>query len=327
MSVDIGESLMQSWLRHIKRCDIVQTNWKAATHLGINKNKADTLLAMMRLEYPSFCSGQTAGQILKQIEIDALGCIVANRKYFACDIAFHESGLHYSKGTDKVLSKLLRTILCLYSFLEAKSAVIVFATPVLVSKSDKVILQNFIDTLNDCLQNKWGLKDFQVKLYAEYEFETGILNPVMHRVRDIKDNSEVFVRACQLINVVRAAGKGAGTSSKSGSGVSISTTSGTIDVSELSTQDLIEQYVLPKLSQLCKTDLKPYFDKASSSKLFGGGYALLNPSLVTTMVKGKPKDRCYRDSYYLEKTKQNVYVSNDCNPAKVVDWINHNLTD
>ena len=169
------------------------------------------------------------------------------------------------------------------------------------------------------------LPDFRVKLYAEYEFETNILNPVLHRVPDIKDNSELFVRACKLIHTTRETAKKVGPSSQHKTAVHVATSVGTIDVSELNSQDLIEQYVLPYLSQLSARKLTPYFDKTQSVQMFGGGYAFLNPAMVTSLVRGKPKDRCYKESYYLEKTKQDVYVSNDCNPKKIIDWITATL--
>ncbi len=28
MKIEIGESLMLSWLRHVKKCQLVQLNWK-----------------------------------------------------------------------------------------------------------------------------------------------------------------------------------------------------------------------------------------------------------------------------------------------------------
>lgn len=32
MKIEIGESLMLSWLKHIKKCQTTQLNWKASTH-------------------------------------------------------------------------------------------------------------------------------------------------------------------------------------------------------------------------------------------------------------------------------------------------------
>jgi hypothetical protein len=31
MKIEIGESLLLSWLRHIKECQLVQTNWKPSS--------------------------------------------------------------------------------------------------------------------------------------------------------------------------------------------------------------------------------------------------------------------------------------------------------
>lgn len=36
MKIEIGESLMISWLRHIKECQIAQTNWKPSPKWEIN---------------------------------------------------------------------------------------------------------------------------------------------------------------------------------------------------------------------------------------------------------------------------------------------------
>lgn len=30
MKIEMGESLLYSWLRHVKECQIVQTNWKVS---------------------------------------------------------------------------------------------------------------------------------------------------------------------------------------------------------------------------------------------------------------------------------------------------------
>lgn len=322
MSVDIGESLMQSWLRHIKNCDLVQTNWKAAMHIVFNKSKAEDLLAKILAEpaFHFFPRNQRVEQLIRQTEIDVLGCVVAKKKYFAGDIAFHESGLHYSKGQDTVPSKMLRTLLCLYGFLDATEATIIFATPSTQSPAERVYLENFVDTLNGFLKNTCGLPKYQAKLYADYQFETGILNPVLYHVDKIKDTSEVFVRACQLIRCTRAAGKQNALISASGAAEYISTASGTIDVSELSTQELIEKYILPTLSSESKRGLKPYFDKADSRKMFKASY----PFLSSTPIYSSGS-RSYAEAYYLEKTKQTVYITSQFSKAAQIEWINaHN---
>ena len=32
MKIEMGESLFYSWLRHVKECQIVQTNWKVSSN-------------------------------------------------------------------------------------------------------------------------------------------------------------------------------------------------------------------------------------------------------------------------------------------------------
>lgn len=50
MKIEMGESLFYSWLRHVKECQVVQTNWKVSSQwtllhedeLETIKEKTDT---------------------------------------------------------------------------------------------------------------------------------------------------------------------------------------------------------------------------------------------------------------------------------------------
>ncbi len=326
MSVDIGESLIQTWLRHVRGCDIVQTNWKAAMHIAYDINKAKKLLEEFYIEFPFF-SKQDIQTKIRQTEIDALGCVLDEKKYFATDIAFHEDGLHY-KEKDVVPSKILRTILCLYGYLGAKKATIVFATPYIKAdstNSEKIFYETFVKQINEFLKSHSDLKEYEVKLYTDIDFETKILNPVLYLVDKIKDTSEVFVRACQILICTRKAGSGEtknllGAEEINGKANLINTSCGQIDVSELSTQQIIEQYILPKLRTEGKRALKNYFDQEWSSKNFRSTYAFLS----TTQVYTNNHARYYSQPYYLDKSKEIVYITNNCSPAKLINWINKN---
>ena len=35
MKIEMGESLFYSWLRHVKECQIVQTNWKTSSQWAL----------------------------------------------------------------------------------------------------------------------------------------------------------------------------------------------------------------------------------------------------------------------------------------------------
>lgn len=318
MSIDIGESLMQSWLKHVKGCDIVQTNWKASLNVGYDKTNAEELLNKMRKEkaFDFFAQGHRVENIIRQAEIDALGCVVSKKHYFAGEIAFHEAGLHY-KSPDSVPSKILRTILCLYGYLNAKEATVVFATPYIKSAAEKEALEQFVGVVNGFLNN-CGMKKYRVKLFANSDFETNILNPVFYLVDEIRDTSEVFVRACKLIKTTKAIGEASIDRAKE----YVFTQYGPIDVSEMETQELIENFIVPILSKKTKSSLVQYFDKDMSVKMFKVSY----PFLSNTREKSSGKFRYYSESYYLEKAKQNVFITSECAKRKaLVGWINDNI--
>ena len=319
MSVDIGESLMQSWLRHVKGCEIVQTNWKASMNLGYDKARAEELLKKIRKieEFDFFAQGKNTENIIRQTEIDALGCIVSKKCYFAGEIAFHEDGLHY-KSSDSVPSKMLRTLLCLYGYLNAKAATIVFATPYIRSKAEKENLEKFVIVLNKFLQNDCGLKKYCVKLFANSEFETNILNPVFYLADEIKDTSEVFVRACKLIKTTKAIGELTLDLKKA----YVHTEYGPIDISEMGTQELIENFIVPILGQKDLNEIKKYFEKDTSSLIFKVSY----PFLSYTREQSNEHYRYYAESYFLEKSKQNVFITSECTKKDMlVKWINENI--
>ena len=124
MKVEIGESLGYSYLRHIQRCWLVQTNWKASEHW--DKRLTDDELEQEfdsvrdKLESRAVFKGTfkrtTCRKFLKQGEIDVLG-VRLDGAIHAVEVAFHEGGLLYPGGTDKnVLKKMLRTMLILRAY-------------------------------------------------------------------------------------------------------------------------------------------------------------------------------------------------------------------
>ena len=104
MKIEMGESLMISWLRHKQQCRNVQLNWKASPKWDLkNKDEAVTLFEKMNKEFCVF-EGKF-DQTIKQAEIDVLGIAYEDTalKYYAVDIAYHEQGLQY--GTKDENSK------------------------------------------------------------------------------------------------------------------------------------------------------------------------------------------------------------------------------
>ena len=55
MKIEMGESLMQSWLKHAKECKITQLNWKPSTNwTTYNDQSIEELYRRMSTHFPVF---------------------------------------------------------------------------------------------------------------------------------------------------------------------------------------------------------------------------------------------------------------------------------
>jgi len=96
MKVEIGESLIYSFLRHVKNCLITQTNWKPSGNWSIPEEIEDRAIN----EFNNINHHHTFSEIfrsnlsqtVKQAEIDVLG-IDQNNHIYAFEAAFHENDL------------------------------------------------------------------------------------------------------------------------------------------------------------------------------------------------------------------------------------------
>lgn len=141
MKIEMGESLFYSWLRHVKECQIVQTNWKISPKWEIKfsdeleniMSKTDELFSS-KYGYKIYKQNTSLKQLLQQAECDALGVCVRDgvSEIYTVDVAFHESGLNYG-GLDetvaRVVKKCTRAAMCIYGYFGVKKANIIFASP------------------------------------------------------------------------------------------------------------------------------------------------------------------------------------------------------
>jgi len=206
MKIEMGESLLYSWLRHVKECQITQTNWKASQQWELrNKDTLHQYLSHFETYYQthygfSIFRGISLEQTLKQAEVDVIGVHYSDQQptIYAVDVAFHEGGLIYGKKGDtgkQVIKKLLRTALCIYGYFDISDGEIYFVSP----KINNAELQEIIPLINeiDTLMESVDL-DFHFKLIANKEFESEILNPILLKSKGVADTSELFMRSYQL---------------------------------------------------------------------------------------------------------------------------------
>ncbi len=207
MKIEIGESLFYSWLRHVKECQMVQMNWKVSSQWDLlHEQELQTLLNVMtehfqtKYGYNVFKKNSSMSQIIRQGECDVLGVSFdrEENKFYAVDVAFHESGLNYGSKEEtvmKVIAKMVRTAICLYGYMDTKTAEIIFASP----KINPVIMEPLSSCISDLnyMFQLYGY-EFKVRVIANDSFHEQVLQPILLASNGIADTSELFVRAYQM---------------------------------------------------------------------------------------------------------------------------------
>lgn len=207
MKIEMGESLFYSWLRHVKGCQIVQTNWKASPSWEIkHAEKIEATIQGLSQYYKDnhnynlFKKSRSVSQIMRQSEADVIGIRMTGEKpeITTVDVAFHEGGLLYGNRQEtvaKVLSKLVRTAMCIYGYFDCQEAEIVFASP----KIYKAVLADLLPAivrLNRMLE-EYGF-GIHARIIANDDFNDIVLKPILDASSDVADTSELFMRSYQM---------------------------------------------------------------------------------------------------------------------------------
>ena len=217
MKIEIGESLIYSWLRHVKLCQIVQNNWKVSPKWKDTSSVTDIqkLIEMCNEEFKEFFEEQfdqkecyilkknNFEQFIMQAEADSVGININSNKneYYVVDVAFHSLGLNYGSKyvtSLKVIEKCLRSAMCLYKFFGTKSGEIYFVSPLINPATLNIIVPS-IKKLNSFFKEQGY--SFHFILIEGRSFESEILNPLLNIGSDISDTNELFMRAMLLMEL------------------------------------------------------------------------------------------------------------------------------
>mgnify|MGYP007069942776 CR=1 FL=1 len=117
------------------------------------------------------------------------------------DYVFIEAGLNYGdreKTVMKIISKSLRTAMCIYGYLDTKEAEIIFASP----KINKRILQD----MEPCIEDMQMLMDqlnfnFRFRVIANHDFRDLVLHPLLMVSTGVADTGELFLRSYQMLQM------------------------------------------------------------------------------------------------------------------------------
>lgn len=209
MKIEMGESLIYSWLRHEKLCQLVQTNWKVSPFWELeNRQDVETLFVICRnyfLEKHSFdiSKGCSLEQFLKQAEIDGIGIAYSTevQYIYAVDVAYHEGGLNYGKKDEtiaKIAQKCIRTALCLYGYFSMSTGEVLFVSPKITPAIETALVPLF-DEISELLHDN-GL-NIKAILHCNDNFSSEVMYPVVEKASAVADTSELFMRGLQLYNL------------------------------------------------------------------------------------------------------------------------------
>ncbi len=217
MQIDVAESLIASWLRHMEKYPVVQTNWKAPNWKEIGSERESRAVRLYE-EFQQFCQKKGGvkvfgerdklGTILKQCEIDVVGIKVEKKKKLyikAGDVAFHSHGLNYGGNKKlssawKIVSKIMRSILSLTAYIDYDELHIFFASP-FVRGTDVEKIKGLIGDLQEFLYREKG-KSIKIDLLFNSDFVRSIVKGIEDMASKVKytNTQELFLRFCQLMS-------------------------------------------------------------------------------------------------------------------------------
>lgn len=208
MKIEMGESLLYSWLRHVKGCQITQTNWSPSASWELHNR--DRLVEIMdkTSEYFSTKYGievfkkNLLDQLLKQAEIDVVGVSYSPEPYvYGVEVAFHEDGLNYGNKSitiASVIKKYVRAILCLIGYFDFSEGEVIFATPC----ANKSLLSELMPKIKELQNLLTELNvNYTIRFITEEQFYKAILSPIMLSSDNISDTAELFMRSYQMIKL------------------------------------------------------------------------------------------------------------------------------
>jgi hypothetical protein len=213
VKIEIGESLIFSWLRHVQGCPIAQANWKPSPTWPIRHEAGLASdfekmreIARQRLGFEVF-KQSTFQQFIRQAEIDVLGLRFGDPGLtaIAVDSAFHENGVQYGdlEGTvGRILKKMIRTVFIIEAYFDLHQADIVSATPKMHNAVQEA-LQGCWPELQSVLADCGSLpaERRQLRIVTNGDFVEQIVQPVLDRMDQVADTSELFLRAQQLVRL------------------------------------------------------------------------------------------------------------------------------
>lgn len=203
MKIEIAESLVYSYLKHVEGCRIVQTNWVTSSKWAVSEY--EEVRARNLYEKVATCryfdgifKNSSFDQLIKQAEIDVLGLNAPEGCIYGVDVAFHTGGLNYGDKNEtalRIVKKIFRTVFIMQSYFnENERFHSIFITPK-VNQSTLVIIEDLIAKAKEVIDDDNILIDF----ISNEHFYSKIVDTLLECASDENDSTELFSRAYKLM--------------------------------------------------------------------------------------------------------------------------------
>ena len=289
MKIEMCEQLVASWLKHIKGCQVVETNWRLSPISTNLDGKAidrvikfmDEVKQIVKDDGLDIFKKTKEKQFVMQCEIDVVGVKIADAKVdelYLVDSAFHENGLGYKDAVANVLKKLLRAVVVADLVFEKIAPQVIFVAPKCGTALKKKIETAVVKL--DCVVKKY-YPTSKLSLIFNEDFYSQIYIQVVEQIDNISDDNDLFLRSIKISKIAESFAPKPIKSTKSKKATSApiapSSTPSAVAASGLKIGQYAK-YVFTKLlttGQLSPAQISDLSDKKYCSKTFKLSYAVL----------------------------------------------------
>jgi len=199
VKIEIAESLLRSWLRHVRGCEFAELNWKASPEWLPKSDEITELFDTAHELWPEAFGKNSYEQLLRQAEVDVLGLSFYDNRLYFIDVAFHLGGLNYGDKLTtamRVYKKLVRSALIAKRYFPDQTSSIYFVSPFTNAN-----VCSELDVVKDKLQ-EISANDEKINfdfVLTRSEFKSEVMEPLLSLGNGVADTSELFLRSWQLI--------------------------------------------------------------------------------------------------------------------------------
>lgn len=205
MKIEIAESLIYSYLKHIEGCRIVQTNWMTSGKWIVTEyEKQRAKLLFNKISNSKFFVGifnnSSFEQLIKQAEIDVLGINTIENTIYGIDIAFHSAGLNYGakeKTAFIIMKKIFRTIFIMQTFFNENDKFYSYFITPKTNPATRVLIDDLMIKAKEIINDE----NISIEFISNDQFYLEIVDPLLGNIDDEHDTTELFSRAVKLLKL------------------------------------------------------------------------------------------------------------------------------